>query len=264
MTGCGIAKILPEFYDKMNSNAIRYLPEPRPRDSSGSSASANYDGGGGVKEGEGEEDSAADAKTSKLMLQVNDLVVSINGISVLSRKYDIIMELLHHERFHHTDRIIVFRSIEKLWHSRRGSSSHHFTRRTMRNLRTGKRIATALNDDVVLTEDNSESLLRTWVDTPTQVSVAQNRKSRMMGGGVGGNAISTYSNNYKEEIDQFVPDSFTAPSTTKAARIFAPTHGDIKGNPWLSILWHECTIHKILLNAFLRLTMQIKKISYLR
>ena len=62
-------------------------------------------------------------------------------------------------------------------------------------------------------------------------------------------AISTYSDNYKEEIDQFVPDSFTAPSTAKAARIFAPTHGDIKGNPWLSILWHECTIQNYFMDC---------------
>jgi hypothetical protein len=55
-------------------------------------------------------------------------------------------------------------------------------------------------------------------------------------------AISTYSDNYKEESDQFIPDSSTATITAKVARIFAPTHDDIKGNPWLSILWHEYTI----------------------
>ncbi|KAL3769672.1 hypothetical protein ACHAW5_005739 [Stephanodiscus triporus] len=185
MTGCGIAKVLPEFYKKLNSNAISYLPEPLPCGSSGSNASANDDRWGGVKVGEEEDGSSADAKTSQSMIQVNDLVVSINGISVLSRKYDIIMELLHHERFHHVDRIIVFRSIEKLWRSRSSSYSHQFTRRTMRHLRTGKRIATALNDDVLLTEDNSELLLRTWVETPTQVLVARNRQSRTTGGGVG-------------------------------------------------------------------------------
>ena len=62
-------------------------------------------------------------------------------------------------------------------------------------------------------------------------------------------AISTYSNNYKEEIDQFVPDLFTAPIIAKAARIFAPTHDDIKGNPWLGILWHECTIQNYVMDC---------------
>jgi hypothetical protein len=61
--------------------------------------------------------------------------------------------------------------------------------------------------------------------------------------------ISTYSDNYKEEIDQLVPDSFTGPITTKAARIFAPTHDDIKGTPWLSILWHECTIQNYVMDC---------------
>jgi hypothetical protein len=61
--------------------------------------------------------------------------------------------------------------------------------------------------------------------------------------------ISTYSDNYKEEIDQFVPDSFTVPITAKAAQIFAPPHEDIKGNPWLSILWHECTIQNYVMDC---------------
>jgi hypothetical protein len=52
-------------------------------------------------------------------------------------------------------------------------------------------------------------------------------------------AISTYGDVYKEEIDQFVPVSFTTPITAKVARTLAPTHDDIKGNPWLTVLWHE-------------------------
>jgi len=61
-------------------------------------------------------------------------------------------------------------------------------------------------------------------------------------------AISTYSNEYKE-IDQYVPVSFTTPITAKAARIFAPTHDEIKGHPWLSILWHECTIQNYVMDC---------------
>jgi hypothetical protein len=52
-------------------------------------------------------------------------------------------------------------------------------------------------------------------------------------------AITTYCNQFEEEIDKFVPDSFTTPITAKAARIFAPTYDDLWGNPWLYILWHE-------------------------
>jgi hypothetical protein len=36
-----------------------------------------------------------------------------------------------------------------------------------------------------------------------------------------------------------VPISFTTPMTAKAARLFAPTHDEIRGNAWLLILWHE-------------------------
>ena len=62
-------------------------------------------------------------------------------------------------------------------------------------------------------------------------------------------AISTFSKSYKGEIDQFVPSSFTTPFTAKAARIFTPKHNDIKGNPWLSILWHECTIQNYVMDC---------------
>ncbi len=51
-------------------------------------------------------------------------------------------------------------------------------------------------------------------------------------------AISMYGNTYTD-IDQYVPASFTIPLTAKAARIFAPTHKEIQGHPWLRVLWHE-------------------------
>jgi hypothetical protein len=47
---------------------------------------------------------------------------------------------------------------------------------------------------------------------------------------------------YIKEIDHFVPVLFTTPITAKAARMFVPTHKELKGNPWLIILWHEFTI----------------------
>jgi hypothetical protein len=52
-------------------------------------------------------------------------------------------------------------------------------------------------------------------------------------------AITTYCNRFDEAVDMFIPESFTTPMTAKAARIFAPTHEDVRGNPWLLVLWHE-------------------------
>ena len=62
-------------------------------------------------------------------------------------------------------------------------------------------------------------------------------------------AISTYSNNYNEEIDQVVQVSFTTPTTAKATRMFVPTHDEIQGNPWLIILLHEGTIHDYVMDC---------------
>jgi hypothetical protein len=50
-------------------------------------------------------------------------------------------------------------------------------------------------------------------------------------------AITTYGN--KLDYDRYIPDSFTTPITAAAARIYAPLLEDIKGNPWLRILWHD-------------------------
>ena len=52
-------------------------------------------------------------------------------------------------------------------------------------------------------------------------------------------AITTYCNKFDEAIDQFIPESFTTPMTAKVARIHAPTYNDVRGNPWLIILWHD-------------------------
>ncbi len=52
-------------------------------------------------------------------------------------------------------------------------------------------------------------------------------------------AITTYGDHCEEDIDRFLPGSFTTPVTAKAARISAPTHDDVRGNPWLIVLLHE-------------------------
>jgi hypothetical protein len=51
--------------------------------------------------------------------------------------------------------------------------------------------------------------------------------------------ISTYSDKYKDDIGSYIPETFTAPITATAARMFAPHIDKIRGNPWLIILWHE-------------------------
>ena len=51
-------------------------------------------------------------------------------------------------------------------------------------------------------------------------------------------ALSTY-NDDKKDYDGYVPNSFTTPTTAKAARVFVPLLDDIRDNPWLRILWHS-------------------------
>ena len=51
-------------------------------------------------------------------------------------------------------------------------------------------------------------------------------------------ALTTYGNTFLD-VDHFVPTSFTTPLTARAARLFVPSHDNIRGNPWLTILWHE-------------------------
>ena len=124
--GCCVAEILPEFNTELT--CIRM---------------------GGA----GETTTAGSAAT---MIQVNDLIVSINGTNVLSRKFDVITDLLH--KIHGSYKTIVFRSIEKVWKSQ-------FQRKTMRNLRSGKRVATALSNGQM------QRNLHSWVETPTKVEV---------------------------------------------------------------------------------------------
>ena len=45
--------------------------------------------------------------------------------------------------------------------------------------------------------------------------------------------------NQQVDLDTFVPESFTTPTTAAAARVYAPIADDYMGNPWLVVLWHE-------------------------
>ncbi len=51
-------------------------------------------------------------------------------------------------------------------------------------------------------------------------------------------AIATYGDTFVD-IDKFVPSRFMTPMTAQTARLFVPTHDDVRGNLWLVILWHE-------------------------
>ena len=48
--------------------------------------------------------------------------------------------------------------------------------------------------------------------------------------------IATCGNTYVD-VDKFVSSTFTTPITARAARLFVPTHEDVRGNPWLVILY---------------------------
>ena len=125
--GCCVSQILPEFNTDLS--CIRM---------------------------EGVDGAPTNAGAAATIIQVNDLIVSINGTNVLSRKFDVISDLLH--KLHGSHKTIVFRSIEKVWKSQ-------FQRKTMRNLRSGKRVATALSTGEM------ERNLHSWVETPTKVEV---------------------------------------------------------------------------------------------
>jgi len=57
-------------------------------------------------------------------------------------------------------------------------------------------------------------------------------------------AITTYGDFHKD-IDSFVPESFTSPSAAHAAWVAAPLEDILRGNPWLSVLWHEFDIPQL-------------------
>jgi hypothetical protein len=61
-------------------------------------------------------------------------------------------------------------------------------------------------------------------------------------------AITTYGNFYKD-IDSFVPESFTTPTTARAARINAPILEDVRDNPWLLVIWHDDPIQNYIMDC---------------
>lgn len=107
------------------------------------------------------------ANGSKVTLQPNDLLISLNSISVLSRPHSTILSLL--QQFESHPKTIVFRSLDNVWKSQ-------FQSRTMRNVRSGKRVSTAM--DV----ESMERELYSWIETPTKVEndrVAEAVRKRM-------------------------------------------------------------------------------------
>ena len=97
----------------------------------------------------------------KPSLQKNDLLISINSISLQSRPYPAILSLL--KQYEPYEKTLVFRSLDKVWKST-------FQPKTMRHLRSGKRVATAL--DV----ESMDRELWSWVETPTKVEPLKSKK----------------------------------------------------------------------------------------
>jgi hypothetical protein len=96
---------------------------------------------------------SAQSTNGEMTIQPNDLLISLNSISILSRPHSTILSLL--QQFESHPKTIVFRSLDKVWKSQ-------FEERTMRNVKSGKRVSTAM--DV----ESMERELWSWVETPTK------------------------------------------------------------------------------------------------
>ena len=146
-------------------------------------------------------------------VQVNDLVVSVNGVPVLSRKFDIISDLFR--RLESEEKVIVFRSIEKVWRSQ-------FQRKTMRNVRSGRRVATALDEGAL-----GEGGLQTWVETPTQVEVRRRGRGQRAVQGAEGKEDNKLENIREASATAANPASTPAPKRTNGGETAAA------GSPFL-------------------------------
>ncbi|KAL9189780.1 hypothetical protein ACHAXT_009455 [Thalassiosira profunda] len=163
-TGCTVAKILPGFEESAS-----YLR-------------LDADGGDGGDKADTRGKAKGKGKTKQRTIQANDLVVSLNAVPVLSRPHAHFLSLL--AQFRNQEKVVVFRSIEDVWRN-------SFHRRTMRHVRTGRRVATALDDGSL------ERELGSWVETPTQVAVRSRRRRR--DGSVGEEAENDGAGGAKEE-----------------------------------------------------------------
>jgi hypothetical protein len=60
-------------------------------------------------------------------------------------------------------------------------------------------------------------------------------------------AITTYGDIYKD-LDSFIPESYTTPTTARAARVNAPIMEYIRDSPWLSVIWHDFPLHNYIMD----------------
>eukprot|EP00804_Cyclotella_cryptica_P015152 CCRYP_000703-RA/>CCRYP_000703-RA protein AED:0.03 eAED:0.08 QI:0/0/0/1/0/0/2/0/2622 len=176
--GCCVSKILNGF-DIDNLQYIR-----------GSSSNSN----------------GADAPT----IQPNDLLISLNSISILSRPYSTIISLL--QQYESYPKTIVFRSLDKVWKSQ-------FKSRTMRNVRSGKRVETAMD------LESMERDLFSWVETPTRV--VNNERNEAKKNETQRSGFSKKMEGIIEDVtivDATASSSWTTPLRQKASQLFSPSN----------------------------------------
>jgi hypothetical protein len=109
-----------------------------------------------------------------------------------------------------------------------------------RDLLILERIDTSINPSDHLTKSLSRILFHRHADfllghVPPQYSPVYRQ------------AITTYGNFYKD-INSFIPESFTTPTTARAARVNAPIIDYIRDNPWLSVIWHDFPIQNCIMD----------------
>jgi hypothetical protein len=100
-----------------------------------------------------------------------------------------------------------------------------------------ERVDTAINSADHLTKALTRILFHRHADyllghIPPQYSPAYNT--------IVNTTVQTPENDQDNNIVQYIPTSFTTPSTATANRLYMPSQNDIIGNPWLNIvLWNE-------------------------
>ena len=106
-----------------------------------------------------------------------------------------------------------------------------------RNLFHLERVDTAINTANHLTKELTQTLFHRHADyllghIPPRYSPAYETIVYTF--------VQTPVNKQDNNIVQYIPTSFTTPSTATANRIYTPSHDDINGNPWLNIImWNE-------------------------
>lgn len=146
--GCSVSKVLPEFqkptYVPLSSISWSFASPSR---------KAMNENAEIIKSSPSDRDDTFGGDEEQLTIQTNDLVVAINGISVLSRKFEIITDLL--KRFRDSEKTVMFRSVEKAYWLKNAEK--------LRN-KYGRNSISGLMLDRY--KENNQ-----WVETPAKMSI---------------------------------------------------------------------------------------------